>query len=68
LHRPGESEEPDYTRWIDRTDLSYLAYNTKKDGKRDPNQRLTRQCEIVSTEQIASELADQLVEIPDYKI
>ena len=67
-HWPGKSEDADYTRWIDRADLSYLAYGKKKDGKRDPNQRVTRQCEIVSTKQIASELADQLMEIPEYKI
>ena len=67
-HFPGESEAKSYTRFVDRSTLAYLAFGLKKDETRDPEQRLTRQCVITTTQQIASDLADEIKALPDYKI
>ena len=56
------------SRWIDRTTLAYRAYKLTKERWLDKNQKTTRQCEIVSTNQIATELSDSLADVPDYKI
>ena len=66
-HWPGKLEADDYSRWIDRRSLKYVGY-ALKDGKRDLGMKVTRQCEIVTTGKIASELSGKLVEIPEYKI